>query len=354
MFLFVLNGASLGFIEAGSNVYILHLWGKEVSPFMQSLHFMFGFGGLIAPAIARPFLIPRPENETESSNHEFHPEDVRLTVPYFVIAGYLLINSIGMFGLWRYEPNIPPHPSAEQNQEASLRAGQSRSVQSAKSYLMWKNIVIVLTLFFMHIYLGLEIGFGSFLVAFVANPKSKLKLEQPKQTGALMTTLYWLTFTVSRIVTIVTVDKLGNAKIIFGCLAIILASNGILFPFGDTNETCLWVGVAIIGIGMSSVWGCVFGMLFQYFHVTSMIGSLIVVCAVLGEFTFPVLISNYIDNEPRILLWIVLGCSVVSSILFIFMFLICHYKLRPMPATATNDDLPMDKRFRAVSAGSMH
>ncbi|KAI1282590.1 Major facilitator superfamily domain-containing protein 4B [Halotydeus destructor] len=38
-----------GVIDASANISILYLWGKESQPYMQSLHFAFGFGGLVAP-----------------------------------------------------------------------------------------------------------------------------------------------------------------------------------------------------------------------------------------------------------------------------------------------------------------
>ena len=42
MFLFL--GGANGVNEAAVNIYIIHLWGKEVTPYMQALHFFFGFG----------------------------------------------------------------------------------------------------------------------------------------------------------------------------------------------------------------------------------------------------------------------------------------------------------------------
>lgn len=42
--LFFIQGVQFGLNEAATNVYIIHLWGKEVTPFMQALHFFFGLG----------------------------------------------------------------------------------------------------------------------------------------------------------------------------------------------------------------------------------------------------------------------------------------------------------------------
>lgn len=56
--LFFVLGLAFGINEASVNIYIMHLWGKEVTPFMQALHFFFGLGALVAPLFARPFILP--------------------------------------------------------------------------------------------------------------------------------------------------------------------------------------------------------------------------------------------------------------------------------------------------------
>ena len=43
---------------------VMHLWGTQATSHMHSLHFGFGFGALLAPQIAKPFLGPDTENET--------------------------------------------------------------------------------------------------------------------------------------------------------------------------------------------------------------------------------------------------------------------------------------------------
>ena len=44
--LFVIQGVHFGVSEGSINIYLIHLWGKEVTPFMQGLHFCFGLGEL--------------------------------------------------------------------------------------------------------------------------------------------------------------------------------------------------------------------------------------------------------------------------------------------------------------------
>ena len=243
---------------------------------MQALHFWFGSGALLAPMIAEPFLIIRNETEENILEHSnetriYHPENVRLLTPYAVIAGYLVFNAVINFLIYKKYPVTTEHPSraAKQEPEApeqleSVDGKQFKKMTVMepeivynKNYKNWKILTILLTLLFMHIYLGLEISFGSFLMTF--SVKSDLKLT--KATGAHLTTLFWATFTFIRLGTILVIQWAGNCAIILISMSIVLIANVILAPFGNSNETLLWAGVALIGMGMSSVWACIFGYL---------------------------------------------------------------------------------------------
>ena len=51
----------------GGNVYMLELWKGKSPPYMQLVHFMFGFGACIAPLIAEPFI----KSNTHQANSMF-------------------------------------------------------------------------------------------------------------------------------------------------------------------------------------------------------------------------------------------------------------------------------------------
>ena len=61
-----------------------------------------------------------------------------------------------------------------------------------------------------------------------------------------------------------------------------------------------------------------------------MIGSLMVMGAVMGEFVFPFVISYFIDDYPQVFLWVVLFCSISIFFLFLFIMLLCRIKLSPI------------------------
>jgi FHS family Na+ dependent glucose MFS transporter 1 len=336
--IFVINQIGMGALESGSNMFILHLWGKETTPFMQALHFMFGAGSLISPLIAVPFLVEKDEDvdlhPNDAGNHTttgevFHPEDINLVPPYCIIAAALVANAVFGFVVWRLFPETPAHPSREVANESSRNSVEKGVVKTSEChpltnhYQAWKIAVIILTLCFMHIYLGLEISFGSFMTTFAV--KSGLGLS--KADGAHLTTMFWSTFTLFRIMTVFYLDIVGLELNIFASMLVILIANAFLIPFGSTSVPMLWAGCAIIGVGISSVWACVYGFLEEHFTLSPIVSALMIVAAVLGEFVFPVVISSFIDEYPMVLMWVTLFCSIGCSAVFTLMSLICRFKL---------------------------
>ena len=67
-------------------------------------------------------------------------------------------------------------------------------------------------------------------------------------------------------------------------LALIMASNAILLPFANHYEWALWVGSALMGFGVSSVYPTLWTFLEEILPVTSKMTSVVNVCASVGEF----------------------------------------------------------------------
>ncbi|KAH7974786.1 hypothetical protein HPB49_019449 [Dermacentor silvarum] len=64
-------GFFMGCIDTVSNVYMIRIYSKDVSPFLQALHFFYGIGAFVSPMIAQPFLLNEDcsvfiDNSTES------------------------------------------------------------------------------------------------------------------------------------------------------------------------------------------------------------------------------------------------------------------------------------------------
>ena len=59
---------------------------------------------------------------------------------------------------------------------------------------------------------------------------------------------------------------------------ILMDVSGILIVF-DSSALCAWLGVGIMGLGFSSMYGAVSGLVFQYLHIRPYHVSVILVTA---------------------------------------------------------------------------
>lgn len=109
---------------------------------------------------------------------------------------------------------------------------------------------------------------------------------------------------------------------------IMLTANFFTYPWAENNEFCLWIGTFLMGVGQSSTFASVFGFLDNYLTVSSFLTSLMLVTSFVGEFIFPVIISQFFDKRPKIFLEVVLSCTLAMSFLFFLSVLIARLTLR--------------------------
>ncbi|KAI1286396.1 Major facilitator superfamily domain-containing protein 4A [Halotydeus destructor] len=324
-----------GIICSCCNVFILYIWGKESQPYMQALNFAFGVGGLVAPLLASPFLTAREipieglaRNMTSVIRNDCNPEELLIHIPYAILGASCLLTAILFLYLFCFYRETEEHHSRRITSKEKVAAG------GGKNFLWTKTLAIALAAMFLFTLLGFEIGMGSFIMSFAV--KSDLHLT--KQVGAYMTSLYWAMFTFFRLVAILLIDKIGMYRNIAMELGILVLANVFLVPFGNSVEWCLWVGVSLAGIGISSLWGAIFVLLETHFPVTSGIAASLTVSACVGEWVFPVIMGYALEANPQLFLWVILACTALCCVLFSILSFLLLTRLAPEPEGVLADD----------------
>lgn len=313
----------LGAMEAGNNLFIRRIWGQESAPFLQLLEFVFGMGSLLAPVVAVPFLVESDESGVgaNSTTGREAAVDLRLVYPYSLIAGVSLVSSVCAIVLWSMSPETPVHVSREATKE---------SVKQRTSG--WKVLLVLMTMLFMHLYLGVESSLSALLTTFT------VKAGGSKSQGAHLTTLYWVSFTFFPVVSLLVREYTGSAVVVvvMSLSLMLVANTGLLFPFGEESMSLLWLGIGLQGCGQSSLWSFTFSFLEEFLLLSSLASSAIVVSALVGELVFPALASRFIDSYPRILLGISLSCCLTMCVLFVCMAGVCHLVLGRRTTTTSS------------------
>ena len=320
---FGLNGVCIGFVDGILNFIFLLLWGREAMPFMQLGYFMMGCGMIASPMLSKLFLSVPVTDIMEDGLEVVHMSETHVSRLYLLVALFQLLNALLVLGVWFAYPETTDHPSRATNEQQPLVTAVGRMAKSDSDKRVWRILVIVLHLICVHVYYGIEVAFGSYLTTFAVESELHLSKEQ----GTRLTTLFWSMFTLFKAVAILYIPFVGNACNILLGLAVMLAANGFLLPFGQSNVTLLWIGVAVIGAGLSSIYACMLRYLEDFVPISGVLGAMTCVSVVMGEFTFPVLISFFIESHPTVLLWAVLFSSLVMATLFPAIMLICLSRL---------------------------
>ncbi|KAI1286424.1 Major facilitator superfamily domain-containing protein 4A [Halotydeus destructor] len=313
-----------GMIDNTSNVLMLYMWGKESQPYMQALHFSFGLGSLVVPLVVSPFLtagevpIEGLESNVTNLGLECRPEELRIRTPYAILGCYSLTVALAFLYLSCYHRQTDAHPSR--------LAKTDDSVGGVKRDLVWsKRIAILLAGMFLFTLLGFEIGMGSFITSFAVMSDHHLS----KQVGAYMTSLYFGTYTFFRLFAIGFVGRMSIFVNITGELCILVIANFFLVPFGNSVEWCLWVGVALAGMGISTIWAAIFSLLESRFPVTSGVASFLSVCTCLGAWVYPVIMGYAVEAHPQMFLYTIAGCTVLCCTLFGLLSFVCKTRFSP-------------------------
>lgn len=299
------------------------LWGKETTPFMQAMNFSFGLGCLIVPLIAKPWLLPledstvflAPANLTTS---EPQIRETQLIYPYLIVAGFQLIPAISFFLLFLFKRDTLPHPSR-------IASTDSSKAKIAPQNPKVKVAVIGLIAIFLHALEGLQVTIGTMLPVYAVKA-----MHFDKATAAIITSVFWTTFTFFRLFAIFYVDIIGVQLNLFLSLGLVLCSNGLLLPlaFGATSPWLLWAGISLAGIGLSSQWASSFGWTESNFPVTSRIATVFTLANCVGEFDLPFFVGFMIEDYPNVLIWTIFGSTLALITVFSAASYLCRFHLK--------------------------
>jgi FHS family Na+ dependent glucose MFS transporter 1 len=132
-------------------------------------------------------------------------------------------------------------------------------------------------------YVGSEVVFAQFLTTFAL--ESPLKLST--STANYITTTFWASFAVARFVAIFVAHFTNpTAMLIFNLCSTALGSMTLCIA-GQTDATILYVGSALIGVGMASTFATGFLWTETHLLVTNRISAAFSVASSMGEMIFP-------------------------------------------------------------------
>lgn len=265
--IFFLLGLVQSVLDVSGNTLLIWLHGSEVTPYMNSLHFFFGVGTLIAPLVIAQSLL--------------YDGSIRFGI--WIIAAVILIPAILIL---KYPS--PIEPKIEQNQS------------SDRPQIAATPLVIFLVLMFFGI-TGAEITFGNWIYTYSLG----MEMTNP-QTAAYLTSTFWGAFTFSRFMGIILAGKLSVNKLMWvnliGCVVSILTL--LLF---HQSEYLLWIGTFCFGLFIATTFPTAMNLAERMGVYSAKITSLFFVSSSIAVMLSPWVVGQFFESKgPLIVVWIVL------------------------------------------------
>ncbi|CAG5123772.1 unnamed protein product [Candidula unifasciata] len=322
IFIEVIIGFFAGTIEVSGNTWHMSIWGSEGNVLMQILQFSFAFGGVLAPLYTEPFLAKRKiQNETDTDNVTtgnlsdlyLLPDSRSTDVHYaYLITGLFMICASIPFLVLFFKQRSP--------NTQSIGKQNDNTIVTYRKLPLCLHIFILMTicLFFL-LYCCIETSFSSFLMAFLINEFESMT----KSEGVYITTIYWMSFAISRFIMIFISKLLSSVQLLSLCI-LLMSVAFVGFFISVVFEVVVAVGVftALAGLGMSGVYAAGFSWTeTELLKVTSRVSASIGIIAAIGSIVIPLIIGFLMDEVSNMwFCYLLLGQTVVMFLIFIFLF----------------------------------
>lgn len=279
-----------GAINTGGNTLLMWTHGERVGPYMNALHFFFGLGAFVAPFIvAQVVEIPGGYRWA-----------------YWILAAIAGVISTRLLTL-RGGPR--PHAAA-----ASTGAADTRTPVT--------HPMVLSALVFLFFYVGGEIAFGGWLYTYA----TQLNLANAVN-AAYLTSAFWLSFTVGRLLSIPMATRFRPATIILTALGACLAVLALLMAVPNSSGM-LWFAAIALGFSLAPIYATGFTLAGQAVQLSARVSGVILLGDSLGGLLLPFLVGPVIEQVgPRALVYLVFGSLFFCMLAFFSM-------LRVRPARA--------------------
>ncbi|KAJ9574913.1 hypothetical protein L9F63_007932 [Diploptera punctata] len=232
----------------------------------------------------------------------------KIQFTYLMVGLFVFAISLVFLGFLCHNPRDPKSKQEE---------GQVAKKISSKT--LHGMLISLMAIFFL-LYVGLEVTYGQLVLAFAVifflqrELRSLLQLYWPCDRSRRI----WGSFAAMAFASIFFSSELWGPitmlvlNFVFCTLGTVLLSS-----MASHTETALWVGTALLGIGLASVFPTGILWIERYIHVSNKVAAAFVMGASLGEMVCPVAVYHLMVNDPAMLM----HSAVVINILCILTFI---------------------------------
>jgi FHS family Na+ dependent glucose MFS transporter 1 len=285
MAVFIVKGITVGLVNTGANTLLLWTHGKKAAPFINALHFFFGLGSFLSPLIFGLLI---------GAGGKY--SDAFLLLGFFdLLVGAIVLVSLSV-------------PAPQQKQSPDEAAGQTG----------WYLAPIVLSAaFFLFFYVGAELTFGGWIYTYAIT----LHLADAVR-AAYLTSIFWLGFTIGRLISIPAAIRFSPRQIIPVALAGCAAFLGLLI-LAPGSTAVLWITAAGAGFCMAPLWPSGYTLAGQSLRLTARVSGLILLGDSIGGMVLPGLMGLLMERAGATAMTpVVLGSLAATFLAFLAILLL--------------------------------
>uniref|UniRef100_A0A3Q0RP57 Major facilitator superfamily domain-containing protein 4A n=1 Tax=Amphilophus citrinellus TaxID=61819 RepID=A0A3Q0RP57_AMPCI len=363
------SGLAMGIIDTIANIQLVTIYQKDSAVFLQALHFFIGFGALVSPLIADPFLSEtgcgnHTGNETEviyhfrsmlrnspivehsiplnNLSHGVEKEESSVQYAFWIMALINLPVPIAVLLLMYREQLIPCCPSgtprlldkdelAMESQQGAAdpaveqndhEAGGHGSIFSCCQNDNLRELPV--SFFMIHILGGMVLfmtdgivgAYAGFVYTYAVAPPMSL----PHKTAGYLASIFWAAITAGRLLSIPLSYRFQPVKLLIFNLAGVIVTVLMLLIF-YTSSIFLFVGTCLCGFFLSSIFPCMLAYTEDILDYQGCATSVLVTSAGMGEMVMQVLVGS-VSTEGSysfLLCGMIIAC--IGFILFIGLLL---------------------------------
>uniref|UniRef100_A0A673T685 Major facilitator superfamily domain-containing protein 4A n=2 Tax=Suricata suricatta TaxID=37032 RepID=A0A673T685_SURSU len=379
-----LAGLAMGCIDTVANMQLVRVYQKDSAIFLQVLHFFVGFGALLSPLIADPFLSEAnclPANGTAnvtSGSHLFHasrvqawrwsnqslsglpPQDragthvsyafwimalINLPVPMAVLfllskerllaccpGRRPLLLSADELALETQPPekedasSLPPKFQPHPGHEDLFSCWQRKNFRGVPHSFFAIHITAALVLF-------MTDGMTGEYSAFVYSYAVEKPLSVGHKVAGYLPSLFWGFITLGRLISIPISSKVKPATMVFVNVVGVVATFLMLLIF-SYNVVFLFVGTASLGLFLSSTFPSMLAYTEDILQYKGCATTVLVTGAGIGEMVLQMLVGSTFQAQGSysfLVCGVIFGCLAFTFYVLLLFFHRMHSGLSSVP-----------------------
>ncbi|XP_071107157.1 major facilitator superfamily domain-containing protein 4A-like [Haliotis cracherodii] len=181
----------------------------------------------------------------------------------------------------------------------------------------FQAVIFYILLFLSYLPLtSLTIVFATYLTAFGVQGN----LQLPKSTMVYMTSVFWISTLLGRIVSTALTPLLGHAKIIIGNFVGLVVASVLLIVVAPYYESMLWLSTVLLGVFACPYEGAGIAWAADYVGMSPQLVALSWIAASAGNLAFPFVGGiMFTDIGPSAFLFLLCGINIFMVLMFIML-----------------------------------